>query len=123
MAVVRIVLKFVRRIDAVRQKKGIHLASRNSHIDDNTAGNTVIQLKQSMHYRNEISLLNKGSNLPESSKLSSFSPLIDTEAVMRLGGRVSQANIPFCIKHPILLPENSILTERIIIHHHEAVRN
>ena len=104
------------------RKKGILLASRNTHIDDYTAGNTVIQLEQSIHYRNAISLLNKGSNLPDSSKLS-FSPLIDTEAVVRVGGRLSRAKIPFCLKHPILLPENCVLTERIIIHHHEAVHH
>ena len=48
------------------------------------------------------------------SKLFSFRPLLDNQGLVRVKGRLGQANLPYWKQHPVILPPNHELTELII---------
>lgn len=60
-----------------------------------------------------------GNCLSPKSKLISFTPFLDEDNIIRIGGRLNNAEIPFSAKHPILLPSNHIFSIRLVEQYHE----
>ena len=46
---------------------------------------------------------------------------IDPEGVWRCGGRLSNADVPYTTRHPILLPRDHPLTELLVLKAHARV--
>lgn len=76
---------------------------------------------QQVTFRIEISCLQKG--LPCSKSLRSLDLFIDDTGLIRVGGRLNNANIPYDHKHPVLLPSTHRLTTLIIDHHHQRLKH
>ncbi|XP_039303429.1 uncharacterized protein LOC120357331 [Solenopsis invicta] len=76
---------------------------------------------QKRTFVDEYRALSGGSNISFSSNLLSLSPFMDEAGLIRVGGRLKNANISFDACHPILLPRSDNLTRLIIEHEH--VRN
>lgn len=49
-----------------------------------------------------------------SSALSPLSPFVDGDGILRVGGRLARADLPYAIKHPMLLPKDHAVTKMII---------
>jgi hypothetical protein len=47
-------------------------------------------------------------------------PFRDVNGILRVGGRLSRANIPLQTKHPILLPKGSVVSRLIVNHIHRS---
>lgn len=45
-------------------------------------------------------------------------PFIDENGILRIGGRIRHADLPFYEKHPLILPKKGHITELVIRHHH-----
>ena len=58
-----------------------------------------------------------------SGNLACLSPFIDATGIIRVGGRLSQSNLNYEHKYPILLPNKSILTSLIVAHYHAKARH
>lgn len=69
----------------------------------------IVAQKQSFPI--EYDLLLKGKDLSSKSKLLSFSPFLDEDKVIRVGGRLDSSNYSFEKKHPILLHSSHHLTK------------
>ncbi|GFX45664.1 integrase catalytic domain-containing protein [Trichonephila clavipes] len=63
------------------------------------------------------SLQSKGVVSPNS-KLRNVNPFIDSGGLLRVGGRLSNSDLPYVNKHPAILPGNHNLTVQIIAHFH-----
>ncbi|GFX24364.1 integrase catalytic domain-containing protein [Trichonephila clavipes] len=63
------------------------------------------------------SLLSKGVVSPNS-KIRNLNPFIDSDGLLRVGGRLSNSDLPYVNKHPAILPGNHNLTVQIIVHFH-----
>ncbi|GFT64071.1 integrase catalytic domain-containing protein [Trichonephila clavipes] len=63
------------------------------------------------------SLQSKGVVSPNS-KLRNLKPFIDSDGLLRVGGRLSNSDLPYVNKHPAILPGNHNLTVQIIVHFH-----
>ncbi|GFU11310.1 integrase catalytic domain-containing protein [Trichonephila clavipes] len=63
------------------------------------------------------SLQGKGVVSPNS-KLRNLNPFIDSDGLLRVGGRLSNSDLPYVNKHPAILPGNHNLTVQIIVHFH-----
>lgn len=50
-------------------------------------------------------------------------PYLDAEGIMRVGGRLRRANVPEDVKHPVILPRRSHVTELIIQDCHHAIKH
>lgn len=85
----------------------------------NSAHRLVIRAIQSNHIAEEKSYT-KGQ-IGSASKLLSFSPFIDKEEILRVGGRIQNSSATFNKKHPILLPSNNKFTRLVFEHEHRRL--
>jgi hypothetical protein len=84
-----------------------------------TSTMTIVRLLQESEFQNEIVSLKNGKPLSNNSKLLPLNPFLDNFNIIRVGGRLKNANINTDIKYPILLPKNNFVTKLIIKHTHE----
>ena len=61
--------------------------------------------------------------VPDSNPISKLAPILDDDGIIRVGGRLKNAQISFDKRHPILLPKDHHVTTLIIRHCHERVRH
>ncbi|XP_055706055.1 uncharacterized protein LOC129803485 [Phlebotomus papatasi] len=83
-----------------------------------TAKTTLVRYVQQQAFPKEYRELTSGKPLPKKSHLNKLQPFLDKENVMRVGGRLSNANIPYEHKHPILMPRNHHVTQLIALEVH-----
>lgn len=79
-----------------------------------------IKYSQWIHLKKE--LLDLSSSDPEACKSSSIlnlNPFIDTDGLIRVGGRIEHANITFDERHPIVIPGHSVMSKRLLRQAHE----
>ncbi|XP_063236126.1 uncharacterized protein LOC134538623 [Bacillus rossius redtenbacheri] len=72
---------------------------------------------QSSSFQKDIDALRRARCT--SSQIRKLVPLLDDHGLIRVGGRLPQATIPFEHKHPVLLPKSDPLTDLIIRHYHD----
>lgn len=77
-----------------------------------------VKTVQKASFRKEIELLSKGLPLPTSNSLVRLTPFIDSNGLLRLGGRLQHSLLPSSAKHPLILPKDSPLTLLIIAEAH-----
>lgn len=78
----------------------------------------LIKWSQERSFEKEMeNLLNK-KPIHTSSKLSSLSPFVDGELVIRVGGRIKNAAIDESARHPVLLSGKCELSRRIVKEYH-----
>ncbi|XP_071092701.1 uncharacterized protein [Haliotis cracherodii] len=87
------------------------------------ASKAVVKYVQSKTFSCEINSLQDSSGkrgrVPRSSSVSKLDPFIDSDGVLRVGGRLNKAQVPESMKHQILLPRKNHVTTLIIrdVHH------
>ena len=74
----------------------------------------VIKNVQATDFGDELSLLSKGQQVPKTSKLAPLSPFVDSEGLLRVGGRLGDLNIPEAMKHPPILSKSHPATRLLI---------
>ena len=77
-------------------------------------------------FEDEITRLsNQGENckLMKNSPLLKLYPFLDDHGLLRVGGRLEKSTLPFELKHPIILPRSSHITDLIIGHFRKKVRH
>ncbi|XP_028328030.1 uncharacterized protein LOC114478897 isoform X1 [Gouania willdenowi] len=89
----------------------------------NQAKITVICSVQRELYREEIKQIEQGAPLKNSSPLSKLNPFIDTNGILRVGGRLKRAQLLSDETNPILIPSKHHLAQLIIRHFHEKVHH
>nr|XP_049466975.1 uncharacterized protein LOC120956095 [Anopheles coluzzii] len=70
-------------------------------------------LSQQDTFSEEIQHLQKGKEIPKNSKLKWISPFIDTQGILRIGGRLSKAHLSESEKHPVILSLSALLAVSI----------
>ena len=110
------IVAMLRRIKVYKFYRG-HISTEEL----NAAECTILKLVQRAAFDNEISDLENGEILSKKSKLLGFDPFMDKEGLIRVGGRITNADIPFSKKHPIILPSSHFITDLIIREYH--IRN
>ncbi|XP_052746144.1 uncharacterized protein LOC128199674 [Bicyclus anynana] len=78
--------------------------------------NALIKEIQRVHFADEITRL-KNKQLP-SKKLQKLSVFLDDKGIVRIGGRLSNADLPYEAKHPALLPKHDHAVDLIIDNYH-----
>ena len=65
----------------------------------------------------EIATLKRNQQVSPKIRLASLSPFLDGHEIVRVGGRIERADIPFSSRHPILLsPDNAKLGHEGVEH-------
>lgn len=83
----------------------------------NFALKIVIRFVQKKELFEEYNLLLKKRDLKNSSNIKNLCPFLDTNGIIRVGGRLQNANIDFDSKHPIVLPKSKFAKSLISFYH------
>nr|XP_012233626.1 PREDICTED: uncharacterized protein LOC105678692 [Linepithema humile] len=78
----------------------------------------LLGIAQREEYPEEIRQLSQGQELHSKSKLLSLRPFLDTRGLLRVGGRLQEAQLDYDQRHPIILPKGQHLTHLIIMETH-----
>lgn len=76
----------------------------------------MIASVQQAHFKSDIITLKQGKQ--PSKKLQNLSVFLDQYDTIRIGGRISKSDLPFEVKHPVLLPKRDHVVDLIINHFH-----
>jgi len=94
-------------------------------VDETKTEVEIIKRVQSSVFHSELATLRKEASgrAPKRDVCSAFRKLnpVLFEGVLRVGGRLSEAQIEFAVKHPIILPTSHHVTRNIVEEHHKAV--
>ncbi|CAB4041165.1 Hypothetical predicted protein, partial [Paramuricea clavata] len=63
----------------------------------------------------------RNRQVKRTSTLYRLDPFIDLVGLLRVGGRIRRASLPYDVKHPVIIPKSSHITELIIRHFHEKI--
>ncbi|XP_036143399.1 uncharacterized protein LOC118645797 [Monomorium pharaonis] len=115
---IRVTAYIIRFVDACRRRRGdnqsIKLLGRAlSSAECSLAKTFWIKRIQSELFSNEINRLTNHQNVASKSSIAGLRPFLDQDCVMRVGGRLRLAPIPFRMRHPILLSSHPLV--RLII--------
>ncbi|XP_076392699.1 uncharacterized protein LOC143265299 [Megachile rotundata] len=73
---------------------------------------------QSIHFSKEIALIASGKTVDKHSPLISLNPFIDERGLVRVGGRLENAQLKYEQKHPLIIPKSGPLAILLINHEH-----
>lgn len=84
----------------------------------NNAESFWIMQVQASTYADELQCLSNDTQVSRKSKLTNLSPFLDKNGIIRVGGRLQNADLPYDEKHPVILPGKSVFTQMLISKHH-----
>lgn len=106
----------------------ITIARNKSKASDKNTTNPQTQAKlivissvQRHTFKDEIKKLQGGEQLSKQSPLSTLSPCIDSDGLLRVGGRTSLADLPYDERHPFILPKKQHVSTLLVRHYHQSV--
>ena len=104
------ILRFVRKAKDKKQEFSPYLSIQELC----TAKTTVIRASQRHTYSAESCVLQKGQTLQTSNTLYSLAPYMDSDGLMRIGGRLQKAELTVDATHPILLSVQSYIARLLV---------
>lgn len=78
------------------------------------ARNCVLRASQRNSMPEELALIQAHRLLPKHHKLYPFSPYIDVDGLMKVGGRLEQLDLPHSVKHPVILNWKSHVVNMLV---------
>ena len=103
----------------IRKKKtGVKKTGGLSAQEIEEAHLRLIKLIQAQAFSKDIKNLKNSKNLDTRSKLLNLNPFLDHNGILRVGGRLKNAEISYAQKHPILLPRSQHVTNLIVRNEH-----
>ena len=73
---------------------------------------------QRERFSEELTTLRQGRNVLKGSQLWRWSPFLDSDGILRVGGRLEMSNLPYDTKHPVVLPEKHHISKLVVAHIH-----
>ena len=80
-------------------------------------------IQEKVVYGSRKSDKEKKALFKKTSSLRMLDPVLDSDGVMRVGGRIRKANLPRTLKNPEILPKSSHISSLIISHVHERTHH
>lgn len=117
--VIRITAYCLRFIRNIRPRNQVKLFGPLSADELSEALKSSIKCAQFLYFSSEINALKHKHKLSPNSNILSLAPFLDEDGLLRVGGRLCNAKLPYDQKHPVLLSNKHILTKRLIKHEHE----
>ncbi|XP_055909573.1 uncharacterized protein LOC129944268 [Eupeodes corollae] len=110
------VLAYIRRyISNLRVKStGVRVSGGLKFHEIHSAKMSVLKHVQLTSYPREIDDLLKTKTLSPKSNLLKYSAFLDSDGLLRVGGRIKHAAVSYNIKHPIILPKTNKISFLIV---------
>lgn len=103
-------------IDNCRLSKSLRNTYVPTILNLSESHDAIIKSVQLEHFCEEINLLSKGRSV---NSLKNLNPFLDPLGFLRVGGRLTESNLPYGKKHPLLLPKKCHFTNLLIDHYHK----
>ncbi|XP_037962059.2 uncharacterized protein LOC119690573 [Plutella xylostella] len=113
------VMGYVYRFINICRKKAKRNAGRLSCQEVDASLKMIIKYDQQQHFKEEIAGLSLGKEI--AAHLKALNPFVDGMGLMRVGGRLQHADLPYYQKHPIILAKKSNITHLIIENEHKTL--
>lgn len=98
-----------------REKHEKHLTGK----EITSALTKCIILCQKQEFKEELERLQRKKSVRNDSRLKTLNPFIDPQGILRVGGRLANAEIPDVTKHQVILPGHHPFTKLILIDTHK----
>nr|CAI5867025.1 unnamed protein product [Callosobruchus analis] len=108
------VLYFIHNLRNTRSKKSGPLSSSELF----EATKQLVKLSQRDSFSEEIVIFDKGKELPKSSHILKLSPFLDSEKILRVGGRIQLSSLEYSKKHPMLMSSKHYITQLLFKYEH-----
>ena len=79
---------------------------------------SLIRIHQRKHFYNDIDKLLNNQNVSKNSKLRSLNPFLDKDNLLRVGGRLSNANLSYDQCHPFIINDVCKFTVLLVKYYH-----
>lgn len=114
--VIRIMAYVIRFINNIRPNvnKNLDYFLHSSELQQ--ALMLIIKNELHIYFKDEIKALKINENVK--GPLKPLHPFLDSQGLVRVGGRLQNTDFSFAQKHPIILPKGSFITDLIISHEH-----
>ena len=86
--------------------------------DINQARTILVRHVQKREFSEEYHALFSGKDIPKGSSIANLNPFLDLKKVLRVGGRLRNASIPYAAKHQFILPKKHHLSDLLIRDEH-----
>ena len=88
----------------------------------------ILKTVQTHSFREEIQALENAqtdhtATINRRSPLSKLSPFLDSDGILRVGGRLKRSEMDLATRHPIVLPKDSHVSELLAYHYHCRVQH
>lgn len=74
----------------------------------------LVRRCQEEEFNEDIQQLRRNRPLSRTSRLLQLSPFVDSDGILRLGGRIRRARLPYDVLHPPILPGKHVFAEAIV---------
>ncbi|GFS65785.1 integrase catalytic domain-containing protein [Trichonephila clavipes] len=81
----------------------------------------LAKIAQLSEFKAEIDALKKGKGVSKTYKLKALDPFLDENSLLRVGGRFSNADLPFEAQHQIIIPSKHKFTKLLFEHMHKKI--
>lgn len=96
--------------------------SSGSNMNELTQAKLIITRNaQRDAFAEEMKCLSRGEVVPKSSPLRNLNQFVDTDGLLRVGGCIPLADLPWEEKHPIIVPKKHHVATLLVRHYHEKV--
>ncbi|KAF2880098.1 hypothetical protein ILUMI_26074 [Ignelater luminosus] len=117
----RIVAYCLRFTENCRKRLGDRNVQPISFREIQTAQRRLVKIALAESFQTEIHLLENGKPLKSTSRLLNLNPFLDSEGLLRVGGRLQNSFYNYNKKHPLILSSKHCLTKLIFSRRHEQL--
>lgn len=82
-----------------------------------------IKSAQREAFSHEISNIEAGRPLGAKSRLITLTPFLDESHILRVGGRIGGAPVPYDVKHPVFIPQDHQLSRLVLLDCHKKLNH
>lgn len=115
----RVTALCTRAISRLRRKENSLTSTPISTQEIDNARTYWIRTIQGLFFDKEMKLLSNRQDLPRSNPFIRLTPFLDSQGLLRIGGRLRFSSLLPAAKHPLIIPRHSPLTSLIISDAHE----
>ncbi|XP_038139099.1 uncharacterized protein LOC119782277 [Cyprinodon tularosa] len=116
-----VAVSFKKNHEDAERETGKRFAKIPSTVELKKAEILIIHDIQQEAFKEELKCLEKGATLPKQSPLQKLSPVKDSNDLLRVGGRISSAEMSNEEKHPLIIPRTCHIATLLVRFFHKEV--
>ena len=115
-----LVQKVIKHRHEILSKQAVGIHGKVTVDDIQVMSNRIARATQASSFSDEVAYLRSGKTIPKSSSLWKFDCFLDSEGIIRVGGRIKHATVSGVENHPIIMPKKSHISDIIVAHYHKT---